>query len=550
MVSPIEGFKQFYSMALVIFSVVIVTALMFTENTKMAQDAHPIAALVIMWLGILWMSMVEGGQCSMVGLPPIDRELYKESHPITYKIATLGHKGNNLDRYLMGRQFMVIFINFTISLCGAPVEGADVLGLPEWVSNIFLGSGIAMVLTVVTIGQLTAQVNASHCMLDYINTHFMTFTLYVTLVIESTGVMHVCYLIRDMFYHAAGKPVQTNEPPRTAVQNLFHWGRVVFSLGVLCFALAVTIEALFAGNTTMWEFIPNGVAVFLFVLLMSVVGMLEGMQIAFFAVANLPKSEQGDHPMARKTCELLFKGEGRNLPGFMVGRQMTVTLCFFIIARVTTLNIVVGEDENIFGVSDGIQEFFNLGFLGAIITTILASISWQLVASAFPIAFLSNPLVYILLRICLLIEATGICAGAWFLGSIHKKVAGFQHDEIYVGTAEERAAGLKPDNSVHPGRDFTIGTNVLSRPIKWEEVQAKLGPIAESFSKRRERIIGNIKNMREFINDATTDNEKAAYEAGLKLEIRAFDKLNEEEKKVVETEHVFSDDVEKGEATN
>eukprot|EP00980_Cylindrotheca_fusiformis_P024860 scaffold12617_cov91-Cylindrotheca_fusiformis.AAC.4 len=117
MVSVIDGIKQFYSMALVIFSVVIVTALMFTDNTKMAQDAHPVAALVIMWLGILWMSMVEGGQCSMVGLPPIDRELYKESHPTTYKICSLGHKGNNLDRYLMGRQFMVIFINFTINLC-------------------------------------------------------------------------------------------------------------------------------------------------------------------------------------------------------------------------------------------------------------------------------------------------------------------------------------------------------------------------------------------------------------------------------------------------
>eukprot|EP00617_Octactis_speculum_P010149 CAMPEP_0185791372 /NCGR_PEP_ID=MMETSP1174-20130828/158340_1 /TAXON_ID=35687 /ORGANISM="Dictyocha speculum, Strain CCMP1381" /LENGTH=64 /DNA_ID=CAMNT_0028486317 /DNA_START=686 /DNA_END=880 /DNA_ORIENTATION=- len=45
-----------------------------------------------------------------------------------------------------------------------------------------------------------------------------------------------------------------------------------------------------------------------------------------------------------------------------------------------------------FGVSDGMQEFFNLGFLGAIITTILASIAWQLVAGAFPHCFLVQPL--------------------------------------------------------------------------------------------------------------------------------------------------------------
>jgi hypothetical protein len=50
------------------------------------------------------------------------------------------------------------------------------------------------------------------------------------------------------------------------------------------------------------------------------------------------------------------------------------------------------------------QESFNLGFLGAIITTILASTAWQLVAGAFPIAFLSNPLVLVLLRIALAIE--------------------------------------------------------------------------------------------------------------------------------------------------
>ena len=65
MVSVIDGIKQFYSMGLVIFSVVIVTALMFTENTKVAADAHPVVALVTMWLGILWMSMVEAGQCSI-----------------------------------------------------------------------------------------------------------------------------------------------------------------------------------------------------------------------------------------------------------------------------------------------------------------------------------------------------------------------------------------------------------------------------------------------------------------------------------------------------
>merc|ERR1712187_195499 len=111
-------------------------------------------------------------------------------------------------------------------------------------------------------------------------------------------------------------------------------------------------------------------------------------------------------------------------------------------------------ESNVLGVSDGAQEFFNTGLLGALITTIVASIAWQLVASAFPVAFLSTPITYILLRICLFLEATGICTGAWVLAAIHRKLSGFQRDEVYVGTAEERAAmehGDKPNTKSNVG---------------------------------------------------------------------------------------------------
>ena len=73
----------------------------------------------------------------------------------------------------------------------------------------------------------------------------------------------------------------------------------------------MTLKALFEGQTTMWEGVPKWVSVILFFVLMSIVGMLEGMQIAFFAVAKLSKDEQAQHPVAMKTCDLLFQGEGR-----------------------------------------------------------------------------------------------------------------------------------------------------------------------------------------------------------------------------------------------
>jgi hypothetical protein len=245
----------------------------------------------------------------------------------------------------------------------------------------------------------------------------------------------------------AGKPIESKEEPKSPIAAMFFWLRVLFSLGLLTFSLTVTLAALFEGKTTMWDSVPSWLAVILFFTLMSVIGMLEGMQIAFFWVAKLTEDERGDNSWALSTCDILYnRRNGLNLPGFMIGRQLCVVTCFFVVARVTTQNVGEG-DTNVMGIPDGIQSFLNLGFQGALITTILGSISWQLVAGAFPVAFLSNPVTYILLRICLLLEATVICKGAWVLAAIFKKIFGYQKDEVYIGTAEERRArGMKDDS--------------------------------------------------------------------------------------------------------
>jgi hypothetical protein len=73
------------------------------------------------------------------------------------------------------------------------------------------------------------------------------------------------------------------------------------------------------------------------------------------------------------------------------------------VAKITTLDIEVGVDDNIFGVSDGLQSFFNTGLLGALVMTIVASLAWRIIASSFPVAFLLNPLIYLTLRVCLLL---------------------------------------------------------------------------------------------------------------------------------------------------
>jgi len=389
--------------------------------------------------------MVEGGQASLVGLPPVDSELYHESHPTTHKIMTVINTGDTIDRYLMGRQFMVLALVFVENLCAhAKDPEMSILGMPIIINKIFLSTGLAVFFMTAMIGKISAQVNASRCMLDYVNNYFAYFTMQFARAVEVSGLLHCCYPVQMFFAKAAGQPLVSKEAPRSQVQNIFFWGRVLISTAILFFAFAVTISALWNGQTTMWEGVPAWVTLVFFFLFMAIVGMLEGMQIAFFAVARMSSEERAKSAWAKKTCNVLFEGDGRNLAGFMIGRQMCVTLCFFIIARVTTVKLNDG-DPNIFGVSDVAQKFFETGLLGALITTIVASIAWQLIASAFPMAFLSTPITYVLLRFCLGLEWTGLCQGSWVVARAHRKLVKFKRDEVYIGTAEERAAKCAAD---------------------------------------------------------------------------------------------------------
>jgi hypothetical protein len=110
--------------------------------------------------------------------------------------------------------------------------------------------------------------------------------------IEFSGILHLCYFIQQAIARIAGQPIQSNEPPRSLLQDVFFWGRVLLSLALLCFCFAVTlVAALFGGNTNMWDSVPPGASIAIFFFLLFIIGNLEASQIAYFAVSKLQKSE-------------------------------------------------------------------------------------------------------------------------------------------------------------------------------------------------------------------------------------------------------------------
>jgi hypothetical protein len=159
--------KFTYSSIVLVFCLAIIMGAVFTRQTELSHDAQPWIALIVLIVSIAWLTMVEGGQGAIVGLGPVNYDLYRDTHPNSLKCTSLVHKGDNLDRYLLGRQFMVILIVYAVEMAGAATHYESLWGLPNWLANIFLSSGLAMILFTCMVGQLNSEVNGCHCMLDY-----------------------------------------------------------------------------------------------------------------------------------------------------------------------------------------------------------------------------------------------------------------------------------------------------------------------------------------------------------------------------------------------
>ena len=306
------------------------------------------------------------------------------------------------------------------------------LGLPTIVNEIFLSSGLALMLTVIMVGQLAGEVNAATCMLDFINNYFTEYLVtYLSILVEQTGLLHSVYLFQILFSKIAGQPIKSREQERSTRQKVFFWLRVCLSFVALAFALAVTIDGLLRQKTTIWVDIPAAAAVAMFFVLIIFVGLLEGLQLAIFSVTG-NEEELISHRMAYANYALTFS----DLQSVLIGRQILVTISFFVIARITTLNIDIGLDDNIFGVSNAAQGFFNTGMLAALISTILASLTWRLIASSFPVLFMANPFINLIIRFCRLVNDSGLCCASWMLGRWTKLAVGYQPDEVYLDGAK------------------------------------------------------------------------------------------------------------------
>lgn len=77
-----------------------------------ADNTHIAINLTLVTLFIFWIALLEGAQVSIVGLSTVDIETFKGTHPQSYEVCKIVHAGANVERFIVGRQFLILFVVF------------------------------------------------------------------------------------------------------------------------------------------------------------------------------------------------------------------------------------------------------------------------------------------------------------------------------------------------------------------------------------------------------------------------------------------------------
>ena len=166
-------------------------------------------------------------QIALVELKRQDPATYRTSHPRAYKLGQLAAQGDNIERFLLGRQvFVVCLVFFAAKL--TTIHGRDPSGflfpVPEVVQvappppghpghpgqTLLLETGLLACVIVVVVSQLTPQIVASIYPVGSLTltttipqVQFMEFMVslpayYACLALETTGITHFTWVLTDL----------------------------------------------------------------------------------------------------------------------------------------------------------------------------------------------------------------------------------------------------------------------------------------------------------------------------------------------------------------
>jgi len=167
-----------------------------------ALPGPPLLHYLLFLFVLVLLGYLEGLQIAILELErsklPESKE-FKKAFPrakYTLDLAT-GRKGLNVQRFLIGRQFFVVFVVF---LCAQLTTYPDLPsdGWPKWLFVVVIDTGLPGALVVLAFGQLMPQLVAATHPVHFINLPGSWYVIMLTLGLETIGIAHFSWVLSSL----------------------------------------------------------------------------------------------------------------------------------------------------------------------------------------------------------------------------------------------------------------------------------------------------------------------------------------------------------------
>jgi hypothetical protein len=418
-------FKYIYSSGLTMSYLTLIMWGIWTGEAVL--PTVPVAHFIIFIFCLTLVFYLEGLQVAILAVEHNDPEQKKLSHPRGYELIKKVRIANNVDKFLVGRQFFTIFV-MTLAAQVTTFPDLSTLGIPEAVWFIFVRTGFPAALVITTIGSLQPQLLAAKDPWQFLNMYGTNSVMALCYGLEWTGICtHFAWLLIAICKATVFRTeVKTKAIEIPEEEKLFYYITEGLKYVVSTFIVMTYFVLLMWGQFTNQAVlpVPGVVAFILFALSGLFLAHLEGLQVAMLvAEGQDPAPFAATHPRGFKLMTVAL--HEKNVRRFLIGRQFLVIFVVFLINQCT-----IFPDISHLGINEGVWFFFvSLGFPTAMNILCLFQLPAQLLGNTDPYMFMNRYGPTATLNICLFVEWTGLAHFSWVV-SAFSRATWFKIDQI------------------------------------------------------------------------------------------------------------------------
>ena len=143
------------AIACVVVTLLLIVVAIGIGNRYCILQLHPAINFILLFFALTLLAYVEALHYACVAVEKWDMTSYLDKYPRAVKCQALVDNPEKVKKFLVGRQFFVIFVVFLIAeITSFPYMPTDFAGLPPLLLTILIKTGLPGIALVLTFGQV------------------------------------------------------------------------------------------------------------------------------------------------------------------------------------------------------------------------------------------------------------------------------------------------------------------------------------------------------------------------------------------------------------